>query len=97
MLRSAPLLRQWCAPDPGPIGLRHKGPGSADQRYALRHDRDTLILPRRPSPARHMQCPGSQPCIAEFLAQIIHRAFGMRRAAVEHVGVVGQPSPPAAR
>ena len=30
--------------------------------------------------------------IAELLPQVIHRALGVRRAAVEHVGVVGQRS-----
>ena len=35
--------------------------------------------------------------IAEFLAQIVHRAFGMGRAAVEHVGVVGLRARRAAR
>ena len=35
--------------------------------------------------------------IAEFLAQIIHRALGVGRAAVEHVGVVGLRARRAAR
>jgi hypothetical protein len=30
--------------------------------------------------------------VAEFLAQVVHRALGMSRTAVEHVGVVSQRS-----
>ena len=53
---------------------------------------------RRPVAHSHRRYPLLRPLIgnapdhggvAEFLAQIVHRAFGMGRAAVEHVGVVG--------
>ena len=52
---------------------------------------------------RHSSLPLLRPVIgdppdhggaAEFLAQVIDRAFGMRGAAVEHVGVVGLRSRP---